>query len=262
VVNVQIPVPDGTTASLKALVDNGAQINLISQAVVQRYGLVPRAAPKPNARFLDENPMTIYEAHELEITVQDADSSPRMVRQLFHGASFKGYDMVLGWDWLAASNPLIDFRKGSFVWSPEGGEQLEQWKLDEIVDGLQSGVLAIQLDEDTFVGGSPADDDEGYDSDWYEEEEMYINSIQLGRLMDSISLNSEQGGGDRDPTTIDPNRSGKACYVAALAIQQCMKAACDPHVDRYPELKAVPHQAFWETVYSLSTPDQDQTALI
>jgi hypothetical protein len=30
-----------------------------------------------------------------------------------------GYDLILGWDWLYAFDPLISFRTGAFVWNKQ-----------------------------------------------------------------------------------------------------------------------------------------------
>jgi hypothetical protein len=62
------------------LVDSGCSINLINQEVVLRWNLAcdTQAARKPVARFLDDNPMQIWDAHSLSITIKDSEGDELM----------------------------------------------------------------------------------------------------------------------------------------------------------------------------------------
>jgi len=95
---------------------------------------------KPEASFLDENRLDIHSRHELVLRTCDSNGDSRTVdQQEFWAANFAGYDMVLGWPWLAAADPMISFRTGTFVWGNAEVTRLEAVTVDQLFDGLQKG---------------------------------------------------------------------------------------------------------------------------
>ncbi|KAK3612917.1 hypothetical protein LTR56_028172, partial [Elasticomyces elasticus] len=139
---------------LRALVDNGAQINLISQRLVKLHDLPidEEAAKKPTAaRFLDDNKMALYKPHTLHVTTDDYSGEARTTQQLFWAASFEAYDMVLGWDWLVATNPMISWRDGSFVWSPSPGCRVDHDKIAALVAAIEDGDVDYRLAEGVYI---------------------------------------------------------------------------------------------------------------
>ena len=138
---VELRLPDGSTSILNALYDNGAQINLINLSLVKAMNLPDEPkGDKPEASFLDENRLDIHSRHELVLRTCDSNGDSRTVdQQEFWAANFAGYDMVLGWPWLAAADPMISFRTGTFVWGNAEVTRLEAVTVDQLFDGLQKG---------------------------------------------------------------------------------------------------------------------------
>jgi len=67
---VEVLTASGTHTA-RALIDTGADINLILQTKVIEWELDGHAVAKPIVKFLDQNPMTIYGAVRLNLTVRD-----------------------------------------------------------------------------------------------------------------------------------------------------------------------------------------------
>jgi hypothetical protein len=102
---MELRLPDGSAIVLSALYDNGAEINLISQVVVERLGL----ACEIHAKYMlfGSQPHTFSIStrcpygmgHSLTVTTKDSAGTPQTVgSQRFWRAGFAGYDLVLGWD--------------------------------------------------------------------------------------------------------------------------------------------------------------------
>ena len=101
----------GRPVTLRALVDSGAQLNLINQRAVIEHDLAALdIETKLTARFLNEHRMTLYKAHRLDACVLDCNNNLRSSKQTFWAGAFEGYDMVLGWDWLEDTDPMISYR--------------------------------------------------------------------------------------------------------------------------------------------------------
>jgi hypothetical protein len=99
VVKADVYVPRGKHA-LSALVDNGAQLNLISQKAVRDLDLEGSDVPRPVAKYLNNQRLQLHRAHDLKLSVADMTGTPRRGSQRFWGADIMGYDLILGWDWL------------------------------------------------------------------------------------------------------------------------------------------------------------------
>jgi len=103
-----VETPSGIV-KLTALVDSGAEINLINQVLYKQYGIQPVLdLDLLRAKFLDDNKLTLYVAYRARVTTSDASNVVLGVEQVLHGAAFVGYDLVLGYPWLEAANPLVN----------------------------------------------------------------------------------------------------------------------------------------------------------
>jgi hypothetical protein len=104
---------------LRALVDSVCSINLINQEVVLRWNLAcdMQAARKPVASVLDDNPMRIWDAHSLSVTTMDSDGNELTSElQRYWAVSFVNYDAILGMQWLKATDPMVQWSSGYFIW--------------------------------------------------------------------------------------------------------------------------------------------------
>ena len=232
----------GRPVTLRALVDSGAQLNLINQRAVIEHDLAALdIETKPTARFLNEHRMTLYKAHRLDACVLDCNNNPRSSKQTFWAGAFEGYDMVLGWDWLEDTDPMISYRQGTFIWNPSADDPIPHDKVSAIFALIEDGSVDFQIGDERWTaspeGGRPptvvappAD---------RVSPEPSIETPDLVSAMRPMSDLLLQGGGDRDPTTL-PILSGSDWYVGAVAAYHRLKAVCEPH----PDLSNVPSQAY------------------
>jgi hypothetical protein len=81
VVNMELRLPDGSAIVLSALYDNGAEINLIGQVVVERLGLAceMHAIWKPTAHFLNKHEMPLWDGNSLTVTTKDSAGTPHTI---------------------------------------------------------------------------------------------------------------------------------------------------------------------------------------
>jgi hypothetical protein len=156
VVKADVYVP-GDKHALSALVDNGAQLNLISQKAVRDLDLEGSDVPRPVAKYLNDQRLKLHRAHDLKLSVADMTGTPRRGSQRFWGADTMGYDLILGWDWLQAFDPLISFRTGMFVWNHKRqnereGETLSREKMDWVVAAIGDGSVGIVMNDGRVIG--------------------------------------------------------------------------------------------------------------
>ena len=205
----------GEKRALRALIDNGAQLNLISQKAVRDLDLEGSDIPRPVAKYLNDQRLQLHRAHDLKLSIADMAGAHRRGYQRFWGADIMGYDLILGWDWLQAFDPLISFRTGTFVWNKqqkEQGEVLLREKMDWYIAAIEDGSVGIVMNDGRVLGKTCK---EG------EEPPSYTES-ELGKGMripwDSYA---SRNNWDRDPTrtTLDDE---KPWYIGAIAQYESM----------------------------------------
>lgn len=86
----------GREISLKALLDSGADINLVSTSFVQREGVRCRPSSLEEVFALNEEGMDYKGEVRLDVGAVAPDGETREVRQLFQAVNIKGYDILLG----------------------------------------------------------------------------------------------------------------------------------------------------------------------
>ncbi|KAK4897055.1 hypothetical protein LTR49_028054 [Elasticomyces elasticus] len=95
--------------------------------------------------------MSLYKPHTLRVTADDYSGEARMRHQLFWAASFGAYGMVLRWDRLAATNPIISWRDGSFIWSPSRDRRVNHEKIAAVVAAIEDSAVEYRLDEGVYI---------------------------------------------------------------------------------------------------------------
>jgi hypothetical protein len=63
--------------AFRALIDNGAQLNLISQKAVRDLDLEGSDVPRLVAKYLNDQRLQLYRAHDLELSVADMAGTHR-----------------------------------------------------------------------------------------------------------------------------------------------------------------------------------------
>jgi hypothetical protein len=143
----------GGKHTLRALIDNGAQLNLISQKVVRELDMEGLDVPKPTAKYLNDQRLQLHKAHDMKLSVADETGARRRRSQRFWGADIAGYDLILGWDWLEAMDPLISFTRGTFIWN-EKHEGLSREKMDLFIGAIEAGELGILMEDGRVLGAT------------------------------------------------------------------------------------------------------------
>lgn len=117
-IDAEVLGPKGNPVTLRALYDSGAELNLIRRDVARQLELTEVSHKyKPEARFLDENKLQLHSAHYMTLNSADKHGIPKSVGpQTFWAAPFVGYDLILGYPWLAEADPKIRFSDGTFEW--------------------------------------------------------------------------------------------------------------------------------------------------
>ena len=91
---------------LQALVDSGATLNLVHQAVVANLGLKPQPCSPVKVRLANGQPLPICDQQiTLDFTIAGIRNS-----QTFLVAPIGIHSMILGMPWLETTNPSIDWR--------------------------------------------------------------------------------------------------------------------------------------------------------
>jgi hypothetical protein len=120
---ILIPIDVGTDqgpATLHTLLDSGAELNLISQRVVDSLGLTPYdKGRRQKAYALGDHRLTLHDPYFVATTAKDTFDNQRTCHDLFWGANFEGFDLLLGYPWLCTANPIPLWGRGEFVWGPE-----------------------------------------------------------------------------------------------------------------------------------------------
>ena len=133
-------LPTGEVRQFQALYNSGAEINLIRYDLAKEHELTPSLRwRKPIASFLDEHRIKLHSAHELTVSVADMHNHTKVVGpQPFWAADFAGYDLILGYPWLAEADPKIRFKTGAFEWwnDNESEGRISLTSLEDILENI------------------------------------------------------------------------------------------------------------------------------
>lgn len=100
-----------------ALLDNGSELNLISQRCIKELNLP--SSPETSylgLKTINGQPMQAYGVHYLTIEVVDALGHTRYFQEGFMATDTGSEDMVLGMPFLQCANPDINHSQGTFTW--------------------------------------------------------------------------------------------------------------------------------------------------
>jgi hypothetical protein len=91
-----------------ALIDCGAENNFINQKWAEEY--YPDSPSRPRkVKALDGHRIRAYGQQKLSVHAEDMDGLSRNHTHVFEAVDMDGYDMILGFPWLQATNPDIDW---------------------------------------------------------------------------------------------------------------------------------------------------------
>jgi hypothetical protein len=144
---VHLQVPGAEPKRLRALYDSGAEMNLVSEEALTDLSIQCEKSPRqPRATFLDDKEMQILGSCQLTLDCPDNSGAVKRVGpETFWAARFHGYDLVLGYPWLAEADPCIRFSTGTFTWFAEDTERIYLASASELFTGIGPGEQAYIL---------------------------------------------------------------------------------------------------------------------
>ena len=101
----------------KALIDSGAELNLVSQLFVKEAGWQLRPDAGPPAKAIDGRSIHIYGSLKITTRITDRDGKTTQRRDEFVATDLQGYDFVLGEPWLQTRNPDIDWVEKTWAYT-------------------------------------------------------------------------------------------------------------------------------------------------
>lgn len=93
----------------RALIDSGAELNLVSQLFVKEAGWQLRLDGALPVEAADGCRVLVYDTLKVTTNIQDRDAKSRKHQDKYVSADISNYDMILGEPWLQTRNPDIDW---------------------------------------------------------------------------------------------------------------------------------------------------------
>ena len=118
-----------------ALIDNGSEVNLISQRSVKELNLPhPAESTHIGLTTINGQSMQTYGVHQLKIEVVDALGHTRYFQEGFIASDTNGV-IILGRPFLKCANPNIDHSQRTFEWRTYNAQTaLETVQRVQIID--------------------------------------------------------------------------------------------------------------------------------
>lgn len=118
IIDVSVEDQDGELRIEKALLDSGAEANVVSQRLVKECGWKESGASPP-LQSIDHKPIFVYGLHSIKVGASDSVGQSRTQRHDFAAVDLEAYSMVLGYPWLYDVDPRISFRTHSWEYREE-----------------------------------------------------------------------------------------------------------------------------------------------
>ena len=92
----------------KALIDSGAELNLVSQLFVKEAGWQLRPESAPPMETVDGRQVLAYSSLKITTNIADRDAKQLKCQDKYVSMDIQGYDLILGNPWLQTRNPDIN----------------------------------------------------------------------------------------------------------------------------------------------------------
>ena len=113
-VELHLTTPSGLKSAW-TLIDCGAESNFVNQKWVDQH--LPNSLRKPRkVQALDGHRIKAYGQHKIPVHAQDANGLNRTHTHVFEAVDITGYDLILGFPWLQATNPIIDWEARTWIY--------------------------------------------------------------------------------------------------------------------------------------------------
>jgi transposase InsO family protein len=122
VISVEVKGADGGTRTERALIDSGAEANCINQSLAVDCGWKPNPDLAEGLTTVDGRQIWSYGQHNLPVKATDTGNATRTVRHSFVACNLElgGPEILLGYPWLEAINPSIDWATGTWQYRKLG----------------------------------------------------------------------------------------------------------------------------------------------
>jgi hypothetical protein len=101
----------------RALIDSGAELNLVSQLFVKEAGWQLRPDGAPPVEAADGRRMLVYGTLKITTNTADRDAKSQKRQDEYVSADISNYDMILGEPWLQTRNPDIDWDNKTWAYT-------------------------------------------------------------------------------------------------------------------------------------------------
>ena len=120
VIDVALRRPDRSVYAAKALLDSGAEVNLISQMLQVENKWPSATGNMPHVVSVNQTRLHLYSAITMGVAAADSQGNVKELKTTYYGADLSRYDLILGFPWLALYNPTVSWTQQSLhSWAPE-----------------------------------------------------------------------------------------------------------------------------------------------
>ncbi len=132
----------------RALIDSGSEGNCIRQSLAVECGLEATAEPTGGLATLEGRDIWTYGVHNFYLTATDSEGRTKTDQHQLVACDFVGLDvnLIFGYPWLVATNPLVRFRAGLWRYTPRNAmvEVLTPEEFFRQTKGSQIHCLVLQ----------------------------------------------------------------------------------------------------------------------
>jgi hypothetical protein len=141
----------GNSEELKAIVDSGAQLNVLSATVATEQGLKIEPLPKVIPRSPNGSNYTVYGGTVADVRIVDSRGREQTHRIPFVVTDLKGPPVFLGLPWIDQFNPKLNFRSRRMLFRGVKGQKGTQYAKVALEDANEFSETMMSPDSDVYV---------------------------------------------------------------------------------------------------------------
>lgn len=138
---IKVVTAGGTERIERALIDSGAEENCVRQTLIVECGWEPQREAGAGLTTLEGREVWTYGVHELEVGATDSEGCSWAACHRFVACAFEGLDVniILGYPWLANTDPTIGYRGGTWQF-PKAPNSIQEVGPEEFYEaGKEAG---------------------------------------------------------------------------------------------------------------------------